>query len=110
AGVAKIGLQNDGRPFFEDFAKTPFREDAFAGGDGEMGFARDAGHDIDVLALDGFLDEKGLVRFERLDEELRVLGTDGAMKIDGDIDILPAGGAQGGKGLGGVLDKLLIRN
>ena len=38
AGVAQVGLQDGGGFLLEYFAKTPFGEDAFAGGDREDAF------------------------------------------------------------------------
>ena len=50
-----------------------------------------------ILALDRFLDEHGLIWLERLDQHFGVLRADGAVEIDGDIDVVAPGFAQGGE-------------
>src|SRR5262249_40709687 len=103
ARVTEVRLQNGGRLLFQDFAETPFREHALSGGDRQMGAAGDFRHDVVILRLARLLDEHRLVRLQGLDEDLGQSGADGAVKIDGDVDVVARGFAQLGEFLGGVV-------
>ena len=50
AGVAEVGLQDRRGPLLQHLAEAPLGEDALAGGDRQVGAARDLGHDVVVLA------------------------------------------------------------
>ena len=62
----------------------------------EFAFA-DVGHDIGLLAIDRLLDEHGLERFQRLDEQPGRLLTEGAVEIDGDVAFIAHCRAQFGE-------------
>ena len=87
AGMAKVRLQDGGSTFLKDLPEAPFGEDAFSCGYGKMGFSCQVSHHIHILAIDGLFDEEGLVRFECLDQEGGILGTDSPVEIDADISI-----------------------
>src|SRR5687768_16600633 len=95
AGMTEVRLQDGGCALFQDFPEPPFGEDSFAGGDGKKSSAGDISHELDVLALDWFFDEHGAIRFQSLDEKTGIGRTDGAVKIDSDIDTLSTRFAQG---------------
>ena len=57
--------------FFKDFLKAPLGKDPFAGGEGDMGFLGDFGHDVHIEGLDDLFIEPGLVLFEGFDQQQR---------------------------------------
>src|SRR5437867_10095306 len=75
-----------------------------------MRAAGDLSHHVDVLALDRFLDEHGLIRLKRFDEDLGILWTDRAVEIDANVRVLSAGFTQRGETFSGFLDEFLRSN
>ena len=92
--------------FSSNFPEAPFRENAFAGGNGQVSAPRNVGHHIHVLRLAGLFYKHGLVGLQLLDEHLGRLGGDVAVKVDGNVHVGATGFAQGGKIIDGVLDEL----
>ena len=70
ARVTQVRLQNGSRSFLQHLAKTPFGEYPLPGGNGQMRAARDFGHHVVILRLARFFHKHGLVRFQRLDQQL----------------------------------------
>ncbi len=105
AAVGDVGLQNGGGTLFQNFAEAPLGEDALAGGDGQMGLARQIGQHIHILALDRLFDEERLIGLQRLDEQAGRLRADRAVEVDGDVDLVAHGLADGGKAFGSLLHK-----
>ena len=68
--VAKVGLKNRRRTLLQHFAESPLGKHPLAGGDRQVGPPGDLRHDVVVLRLARLFDEHGLIRLERLDQEL----------------------------------------
>ena len=62
-----------------------------------MRAASDLGHDVMILALDRLLDKHGVIWLQCLDEDFRQRGADGAVEVDGDVDVVTGGLAQLGE-------------
>src|SRR5436190_17208357 len=75
-----------------------------------MCFTRNLSHDIDILALDRLLDEKGLIWLEGFDQEFGVLRADRAVKIDGDGHVFAARFAESNERGNCFLNEFLIRD
>src|SRR5204863_9541912 len=73
-------------------------------GNRQVGAAGDVGHDVVVLAVDRFFHEHRLVGFQAFDEQFGGGRADGAVEIDGDVDIVAGSFAQLGEFLDGIAD------
>jgi hypothetical protein len=69
-----------------------------------MRAARDLGHDVMILALNWLLNKHGVIWFQGFDEDFRQSGTDGAMKVDGDVGVVAGGLPELGEFLGRVVN------
>jgi len=63
------------------------------------------GEHLCILALDRLFDEHRLVWLQGLDQQSRSLRADGAMQVDGDIDLLASTAAHRGKAFCHLLHK-----
>ena len=108
ASMTEVRLQYRRGLLLQDFTKAPLGEDAFAGGDGQMGPAGDIRHDLDLLAVDRFLDEHRLMRLQRLDEQSGGLLAERAMEVDGQVALVADRFAQFGETIGCLIDERLV--
>src|SRR5262249_4810125 len=97
AGMAAGGLEDRRRSLRQHLAEAPLGKDPLAGGDWQVRAARDLRHDVMALAVDRLLDEHRLIRLQGPDQQLRRRRADGAVEVDGDVDVVPGGLAQLGK-------------
>ena len=86
AGVADIGLEDSSGALFEDLFKAPLGKDAFAGGQWDMSFLRELGHNIDIEGLHDFFIEPGLVRFQGFHQQKGGRWLHGAVKVDTNVN------------------------
>src|SRR5690606_25481259 len=83
--MTQIRLQNAGGTLLQDFAESPFCEDALAGSDGEVGAACDVDKNIDVLGLAGVLNEHRLIGLELFIENVCRLRWNCVVEVGPDV-------------------------
>lgn len=88
ARMGKVGLQDRSRARFKQGAKVPLGIKAFTDSDGNVRFARQVCHDLDILRLHDFFVKEGRIGFQGFDQDARGLGTDGPVEVNADINFI----------------------
>ena len=84
-GIANVRLQDHRRVLFQNLAEPPLRKNALTGGERNVRLLGEFRHDVHIQRLYHFFIEPGMIRLQRLDQQLRRRRLDRAMEIDADV-------------------------